>query len=428
MRKCADMEYHFAAELRIYPSSQQRHMIAVNDGASRFVYNRLTANDRELHGMKKAAGLCPAYAGRVAYLEQVRSSKRELFNTIPFLDEEDVDSCAVDNAVRNHMAAWKRFREVPGTGIPGFHRKSYEQSYQTNAHYRKDAEGWEEGNVHFVRRSPGEQVPHLISLPMLGAIRFRCSGKVLHMLTSHKEDTRIGTITIRRDNCGDYHATLQISSDIPFTDPLPKTGSCVGIDMNLTDLYTDSDGNVIDNPKYGRGMKEKLAKAQRKLCRMKEAAIKDGRPLNESSNYQKQRLRTAKLQRKVSRCREDYLQVQSKRLVESQDLIVSEDLKVKNMLRNHKLAYGIADVSWGRFMELLGQKAALYGKEYMKVPAQYTTQTCSGCGHVMKGEEKIPLGVEEWTCPVCGRRHSRNHNAAIVVLQKGLAVKALQIE
>lgn len=130
MRKCADMEYHFAVELRIYPSSQQRHMIAVNDGASRFVYNRLTANDRELHGMKKAAGLCPAYAGRVAYLEQVRSSKRELFNTIPFLDEEDVDSCAVDNAVRNHMAAWKRFREVPGTGIPGFHRKSYEQSYQ----------------------------------------------------------------------------------------------------------------------------------------------------------------------------------------------------------------------------------------------------------------------------------------------------------
>ena len=138
------------------------------------------------------------------------------------------------------------------------------------------------------------------------------------MLTSHKEDTRVGTITIRRDNCGDYYASLQLSSDIPFTDPFPKTGSCVGIDMNLTNLYTDSDGNVVPNPKYGRGMKKKLAKAQRKLSRMKEGAVRANRPLREASNYQKQRLRTAVLQRKVSRSREDYLQVQTKRLVEPQ--------------------------------------------------------------------------------------------------------------
>ena len=412
MRKCADMKYHFAAKLRIYPSSEQKHMIAVNDGVSRYVYNRMTANDRELHRLKKTAHLCPAYAGRIEYLEQVRSSKRELVNTIPFLNEKDVDSLAVDNAIKNHNLAWKRFREVPGTGIPGFHRKSYTQSYQTNAHYRKDAASWEEGNVHFVKRSAGEQVPHFISLPMLGTIRFRCSGKVLAMLTSHKEDTRVGTVTIRRDNCGDYNASLQLSSDIPFTEPFLKTGSGVGIDMNLTNLYTDSDGNVIPNPKYGRGMKKKLAKAQRKLSRMKEAAKKENRPLNESSNYQKQRLRTAVQQRKVSRSREDYLQVQTKRLVESQDLIVSEDLKVKNMLRNHKLAYSIADVSWGRFFILLSQKAVLYGKEYMKVPAKDTTQTCSGCGHVMKGEEKIPLGMEEWICPGGGIHHQRDHTAA----------------
>ena len=426
MRKCADMKYHFAAKLRIYPSSEQKHMIAVNDGVSRYVYNRMTANDRDLHAMKKAADMCPAYRERVAYLEQVRSSKKELVNTIPFLNEKNVDSLAVDNAIKNHNLAWKRFREVPGTGIPGFHKKSYEQSYQTNAHYRKGAASWEDGNVHFVKRSAGEQVPHLITLPMLGTIRFRCSGKVLYMLTSHKEETRIGTITVRRDNCGDYYAVLQISSDTPFTGSLPKTGSCVGIDMNLTDLYTDSNGRVIDNPKYGRGMKKKLAKAQRRLARMKESAIKDGRPLSGSSNYRKQRLRTAVLQRKVSRSREDYLQVQSKRLVESQDLIVSEDLKVKNLLRNHRLAYGISDVSWGRFMELLGQKSALYGKEYLKVPARYTTQTCSVCGFICKGKDKIPLGVSEWVCPGCGSHHSRNHNAAVVVLQRGLAIKAMQ--
>ena len=106
MRKCADMKYHFAAKLRIYPSSEQKHMIAVNDGVSRYVYNRMTANDRDLHAMKKAADMCPAYRERVAYLEQVRSSKKELVNTIPFLNEKNVDSLAVDNAIKNHNLAW----------------------------------------------------------------------------------------------------------------------------------------------------------------------------------------------------------------------------------------------------------------------------------------------------------------------------------
>ena len=131
------------------------------------------------------------------------------------------------------------------------------------------------------------------------------------------------------------------------------------------------------------------------------------------------------LQQKTARCREDYLQVHAKRLVESQDLIVSEDLKVKSLLKNHKLAYSIADVSWGSFSALLKQKAELYGKEYIKVPAQYTTQTCSECGHIMKGKEKIRLGVNQWMCPVCGKKHNRDHNAAKVVLQRGFAIKAL---
>ena len=170
-----------------------------------------------------------------------------------------------------------------------------------------------------------------------------------------------------------------------------------------------------------------MGKSAEKLSRMKETAVRNKRPLNKASNYQKQRLRTAVLQRKVSRSREDYLQVQTKRLAGPIDLIVSEDLKVKNMLRSHKLAYSIADVSWGRFMEFLGQKSFLYGKEYMKVPAQYTTQTCSMCGQVTKEKDKIPLGVEEWACPVCGMHHMRDCNSAQNILRRALAVKALQI-
>jgi len=420
MRKCAEMAYHHAVKLRIYPSSEQKHIIAVNDGASRFVYNRMTANDRELHSLKKTKLYCEAVEKRVDYLKTVSSSKKELYNTIPFLSGKEIDSNAVDNSVRNHIAAWKQFRKVPGTSIPGFHKKGYEQSYQTNAHYQKDATCWDDGNVSFFWKSPGEQVPHSIRLPKLGVIRFRCSDKVRNLLLTHRENTRVGTITIRRDNCGEYYAILQLSSDTPFVEKLPKTGAVVGIDMNLTNLYTDSDGNVVPNPKYGKHSKDRLAKAQKKLSRMAERAKKEGRSLRDSRNYQKQRLRTANIQRKVTRCRNDYLEVETKRLVESQDLIVSEDLKVKNLLKNHRLAYSIADVSWGKFFILLWQKAQMYGKTYLKVNPHYTTQTCSHCGHVMEGDEHIRLGVEEWTCPVCGTHHNRDHNSAKVILKRGL--------
>ena len=420
MLRCSQMDYHFAVELRIYPSSKQKHMIAVNDGASRFVYNRTTANDRELYLLKKINVFSEPIQKRIEYLETVRSSKKELCNTIPFLSMDCVDSLAVDNAIKNHNAAWKRFREVPGTGVPGFHRKGYEQSYQTNAHYPKGSSHWDDGNVSFFWKSENEQVPHYIRLPKLGVIRFRCSDKMRNLLLNHRSNTRVGTITIHKDNCGDYYAVLQLSSDIPFVEELPKTGRNVGIDMNLTNLYTDSDGNVVPNPRYARNAKDKLAKAQKKLSRMAECAKKDGRSLTESSNYQKQWLRTAKLQRKVARSREEYLQVQTKQLVENQDLIVSEDLKVTNLLKNHKLAYSIADASWGKFFILLQQKSELYGKEYIRVSAQYTTQTCSHCGHVMSGGDRIALGVDKWTCPKCHTEHSRDYNAAKNILAKGL--------
>ena len=241
------------------------------------------------------------------------------------------------------------------------------------------------------------------------------------MLLTHRQDTRVGTVTILKDNCGEYCAVLQLSSDTPFFDPLPKTGSSIGIDLNLTNLYTDSSGNVVENPKTGQKAARKLAKEQRRLSRMEQRAKKEDRPLQTSSNYQKQRIKTARLQRRAARSREDYLQVQTKRLVENQDRIVSEDLRVKDLLKNQRLAYSIADVSWGRFRELLAQKAEMYGKEYLAVPAAYTTQTCSCCGHILSGKERIPLGGEEWTCPECGAHHCRDHNAAVNILARGLA-------
>lgn len=424
MLKCSEMPYHIALELRIYPSSMQKRMVAVNDGVSRAVYNRLNGTDRELHSLRKVKVYSEPVASRITYLETVRSSRKELVNTMPFLSDRNVDMQAVDNAMANYRRAWKQFREVPGTGMPAFHKKSYEQRYQTNAHYKKGDTCWDDGTVRFVWRSANEQVPHHILLPCLGVVRFGGSEEMVKRLLSHREDTRIGTITVRRDSCGEYHVSLQASSTEPFAAPFPKTGSSLGVDMNLSNLYTDSNGNAVPSPREGRKAARRLAKDQRRLSRMAARAKKEGRALETSKNYQKQRLRTAKVQRHISLAREEDLQALTKRLVESQDLVVTEDLKVKNLMGNHRLAYSIADVSWGKFFTLLGQKAAMYGKVYIRVPASNTTQTCSSCGHVMKGEDKVPLGVEEWDCPACGAHHNRDHNSAKVILARGLAAMA----
>lgn len=126
----------------------------------------------------------------------------------------------------------------------------------------------------------------------------------------------------------------------------------------------------------------------------------------------------AGIHRKVVRQRENYLHILSKREVESQDFIAAEDLKVKNLLRNHHLAKAIADAGWRRFLTMLQYKGKMYGKTVILIPPQYTTQTCSVCGHVLKGQDKLPLSVREWDCPVCHTHHHRDTNAARMILQK----------
>ena len=413
MKSCDEMQFHIGITLRLRPDTRQQHIVAVNDGVRRFVYNKLVALNKERCLLSQVAVYCKPVADRLTYVNDVLSSKTIFKQTAPWLASKEVDSCAFDNAFRAYRTAWNNFRRNPSFGIPTFKKKSYAQSYQTNAHYPKGANSLADGNVKLIDKKH-------IQLPILGSVRFLCSKKMFSILENHASDTRIGSIKIYRDNCGDYFCSLQLHSDAPFFDVMPKTGAVVGIDLNLTNLYSDSNGNVIDNPHFAVNAKRKVAKAQRKLSRRKCRAEAEGRSIYGSSNYLKQRLKTSKLERKIARSRDNYLNVQAKRLVENQDLIVSEDLKVKNLLGNHCLAFAIADVSWGRFMQLIAIKAEVYGKVYIKVPPRFTTQTCFSCGHVMAGDEHIPLGVGEWKCPVCGTLHLRDVNAAKNILTKAI--------
>ena len=420
MRKCSEMNYHDGVVLKIYPSDVQKHIIAVNDGAQRAVYNLLVGVDKEAHRLKKTADIVPADKKR---LEDVTLKIRELNgrgsdtahirNTLPFLNEPEVDSHVIVNAKKNYSTAWKNMYERH-TGVPTFHKKSYEQSYQTSNHYENGHEGLNGGSIRFLDRD------HL-RLPIIGGIRCSGSPEIIDKLFSHSSQTRIGTVTISRDAVGEDWVSLQIASDDPFVRTLQKTGSQIGIDLNLTDLVNDSEGGSFENPRFRKKLEDNLAKAQKKLSRRADKAKKDNRKLRDSRNYQKQRQKFAYINRKIARQRADYLNYVSKQLIKSHDLIAAENLKVSNLLKNHCLAKAISDAGWRTFLTLLQQKGEMYGRDVILVDPQYTTQTCGVCGHVMTGDQKLPLSVREWDCPVCGTHHMRDTNAA-----KNILVKALE--
>jgi putative transposase len=420
MHTMSQMPYHIGFKVKLYPSDYQKHLIAVNDGAKRAVYNHLVACGNERYRLAKAvdsillshpAAYVSMYLDRIDYLQSVSFDAKGIQNALPFLYGKEIDSLAVANAVKNYRFAWKNQKEQH-RGVPTFKKKSYEQSYQTNAQYNT-RKGITTCNVRFLDKDH-------VTLPKLGRIRIGASPKIIGSLLHRTADTRIGTITIQRDAVGEYWASFAIASDEPFHQKLEKTGSMQGIDLNLIDLIDDSDGGIRENKRFYASSQHKLAKAQRKLSRRAEHARAEGRKLQGSVNYQTQRKKVAYLHRKIERQRTDYLHVLSKREVENQDFIAAEDLKVSNMKKNHHLAKAVSDASWRTFLTMLQYKGAFYGKTVVLIPPQYTTQTCSHCGYIMKGEEHLTLSDREWDCPNCHTHHDRDRNAAQNILNKGL--------
>lgn len=413
MRSSAEMPYHIGLKVKIYPSNEQKRLIAVNDGVNRSVYNHLVACNNEKYRLSKAASFVPAYRDKLDSLSNTTGPVRNIKNALPYLYGKDVDEQAIANAMKNYSTAWKNQRERH-TGVPTFKRKSYEQSYQTNAHYRKTPDGLK-CNVRF-------EDMHHVTLPKLGRIRIGASPKLLKALRERTCDTRIGSICIRRDSVGEYWASFSIASEEPFYEAFPKTRKMHGIDLNLLELVNTSDGSASENRRYRRQIQKKLSKSQRKQSRKAEHAKKDSRSLRTSVRYQEQRRKTAYMHRKVERRRTDYLHVLSKREVENQDFIATEDLKVRNMMKNHHLASAIADAGWRKFLAMLQYKAALYGKTVILVPPKNTTQTCSNCGYIMQDDEHLSLKDRSWVCPQCKTLHERDTNAAINILNRGLQI------
>lgn len=421
MKQMKDYTFHMGLQVRAYPSDKQAALIRKNAGSARFVYNRLLAVDKECWRLKKTADICPSDMARLLYLNETYCDAKHIQNAIPFLCEKGIDSDVVLTAKKNYQNAWNLYHKEPWHDIPAFRKKENACSYQTCNRYSRTklarcpvVIGLYEGSVRF------EDKNHLV-VPVLGRIRIKGSKKRIDTLFNRTSKTRIGTTTISIDAACDCYITLSLASDEPFHTVYSETHKAVGMDLNLTNFLFDSDGEEIASPRYMKQSEQKLKKVQRSVSRKAKHAKQAGRTLYECKNYQKARKKLAECYCHVANQRTDFIRKTADREVKSHDYLFAEDLKVRNLLKNHKLAKAIADSGWRIFLTELQWCAQKRGKTCLLVNPRNTTQTCSICGHVMHGDTRIELGTEEWVCPQCGTHHVRDYNAAVNIMHVGIS-------
>lgn len=294
---------------------------------------------------------------------------------------KDVDSIALQQSLRDLARGFENFFKNRA-GHPQFKNKhQHRQSYRTI--------------------NQGENIRiagKYIKLPKLGYIKIKQSMEVGH----------INNVTVERTPTGKYFVTLNVDFE---PEPRPNAGSWIGIDVGIKEFYSDSNGNAVNNPKYLEKSMRKLVREQSRLSRKQKG----------SNNRNKQRIKVARVHEKITNQRNDFLQKQSTMLISENQTICIEDLNVKGMVRNHKLAKSIASASWAKFFAMLGYKASWYGNEIIKVPAMYpSSQTCSVCGY--KNPLVKKLSIRKWECPECHTKHDRDTNASINILKKGLSL------
>jgi putative transposase len=363
-----------AFRYRFSPSAAQEVELLRTFGCVRLVYNRaLEARTAAWFGERRRVD----YAQTSALLTEWKRSEG-----LGFLNE--VSSVPLQQSLRHLQSAFAAFWEKRAR-YPRF--KSRKRG-RASAEYTRSAFRWRDGRLTPAKMAEPLDIVWSRPLP---------------------EGAEPSTVTVSRDPAGRWHVSILVETTVAHA---PPTDRVVGVDAGITSLLTLSTGEKITNPRHERRDRERLARAQRALARKEKG----------SAHRTKARLRVARVHARIADRRRDLLHKLTTRLVRENQLVVIEDLAVRNMLRNRSLARAISDAGWSELRSMLEYKCDWYGRDLVVVDRWLpSSKTCSDCGHLL---DTLPLHVREWTCPGCGARHDRDVNAARTILAAGQAVTA----
>lgn len=361
-----------AFKYRFYPKPEQETLLKRTMGCTRLVYNRaLAARTEAWYGEKKRMGYVESSA-------MLTTWKKE--EDLQFLNE--VSCVPLQQGLRHLQTAFSNFLSGRAQ-YPNFKKKRNGGS----AEFTKSAFKFKDGQVYLAKSAEPLPIRWSRELPA-GA--------------------EPSTVTVKLSPAGRWSVSLLVDIEIS---PLPESPNEVGIDLGVTSLVVSSTGEKVANPKGFKVKRAKLRKATKALSRKQKG----------SNNRYKARLKVAKVYAEISDARQDFLHKLTTRLVRENQTIAVEDLAVKNMVKNRKLAQGISDASWGELVRQLEYKCDWYGRNFIRIDRWFpSSKRCAECGHIV---EKLPLDIREWDCPKCGTHHDRDVNAAKNILAAGLAVK-----
>jgi len=361
-----------AYRYRFYPTTQQENLLRRTMGCTRLVYNKaLAARTIAWYEHQEKVG----YSQTSSMLTNWKKEEE-----LDFLNE--VSCVPLQQGLRHLQAAFSNFF-AGRARYPNFKKKHNGGS----AEFSKSAFRWKDGQVFLAKCTTPLPIRWSKQIP---------------------EECIPSTITVRLTPAGRWFVSILV--DDHTIKPLPKIEKSIGLDVGITSLIATSDGDKIANPKHFKKLRKKLKRKQKALSRKQKG----------SNNRQKARVQVARIHAQITDARKDFLHKLTTQLTRENQTIVVEDLAIKNMVKNHKLALAISDASWGELIRQLAYKCKWYGRELIKIDRWFpSSKRCGNCGHIVN---KLPLNIREWECPKCGTNHDRDLNAAKNILAAGLAV------
>lgn len=360
-----------AYRYRINPDAKQADILARTFGCARYVYNwGLRLRTDAFHQRQERIG----YAGTCKLLTTLKQEPDKLWLA-------ECSNVVLQQSLSNLDTAFKNFFQGRAK-YPSFKNRFGKQS----ARYTTSGFRWKNGQIWLAKM----ETP-------------------LDICWSREFTGNPSGVSVSKDTAGRYFISILVEEHIQ---ELPVTNKMVGIDLGLKDAAIFSDGTKIPNPTFLRKSEKKLARAQRKLSRTQKG----------SKNREKARHQVALVHAKIADRRRDWQHKLTTKIVQENQIISVESLKIKNMVKNHCLAKSISDVGWGEMVRQLEYKSNWYGRTLVNIDQWYpSSKRCSACGYIL---DTLSLNTRKWTCPECGIIHDRDINAATNILSAGLAIIA----